>query len=219
MGWSVRKRGKRQGGVYACPFCREIYVEEDGVDRCPDCDIALRDFVSLPPSEEAIWLAGEEKKVLPSASTETLAWHDFGRGRGVLLACGVLGLVAFYLPWSLWFLPDRQLWSAAVMARSQPFFWLVLTSWFVSIPAVLSRRTPVSMARARTAMLMLSILPLLWCGFLWQLPTVVVRRFVHFEYQWTYGFYITAGASLVATIQSVFFGLPLERGKNATRNA
>ena len=84
--------------LVACPFCREMFDRGER-DTCPHCDVALTAFEKLPPSHEAQLLEGEEDGLPVEPENEPLPATDLRRGKGVLLALGLVGLVLFFLPW------------------------------------------------------------------------------------------------------------------------
>ncbi len=193
----------------ACPFCRELFVHDEG-DVCPECGIPVRDIADLPPSPEAERLIHEEAGGRPLAHTvieaEPLKWSDLSRGRGPLLAIALLGMVAFYLPWAVQTMPHNVNYSGAEMARNASFFWCAFSAWLVLFPAVASRRTILKMIGGRPAIMMLAAMPAVWCGFLLNRPTKLVRHGVAFEYHWGVGFWATIALSVLATIIAFRFG-------------
>lgn len=202
-------RGKAAEHLRACPFCRELFVQGEA-DVCPDCGIPLRDIASLPPSPDAEALIHEEAGARPLEHTipqaEMLPWTDMSRGRGILLLCSLAGLVSFYLPWAAQTLPETLTWKGVELAHKQSFFWSIFTAWLVLFPAVASRRTLLKMVGARIAIMTLSALPAIGCGFLLSRPTKLIVKGVPFEYHWTYGFWATIAVSVVATMVAFRFG-------------
>lgn len=206
------KRAKfltKSDDLRACPFCRELFVTGES-DDCPECGIPVRDLAELPPSPEAERLLHEEAEGNPHLHTvpqaEPLPWKDMSRGRGPLLACAVLGLVAFYLPWAVQTMPENVTMNGAEMAHKVAFFWSAFTAWFVLFPAVFSRRTLLKMHGARPALIMLASLPAVWCGFLLSKPTRLLVKGVPFEYHWGIGFWATFALSALATAIAFRFG-------------
>lgn len=193
----------------ACPFCRELFVHGEG-DMCPECGIPVRDLAELPPSPDAERLiheeAGEKGHAPPIPQAEPLPLSDMTRGRGVLLACALAGLVAFYLPWAVQTVPENVTWSAADLAHKKMQFWSAFTAWLVLFPAALSRRTLLKMHGARPALVVLASMPAVWCAFLLAQPTHKVVKGVPFEYHWGPGFWATIALSLVATFFALRFG-------------
>jgi len=198
----------RAAHLRACPFCRELFVDDE-TDVCPECGIAVRDLASLPPSPDAEALEAEEKRgrapTVPQA--EPLPWTHMGRGRGVMLACAVVGLVAFYLPWAVQTTPETFAYSGSAMAHVKPFFWSAFTAWLVLFPAVLSRRTLLKMVGARVALVFLSAIPGVQALTMLQLvQTSRVVKGIPFVFHWGPGLFVTLAASVVATIFAFRFG-------------
>lgn len=208
----ARARGQKATGLRACPFCRELFTEDEG-DTCPECGVSLRDHAELPPSPEAEALLHEEAGGKPLEHTipqaEMLPWGDMSRGRGILLACALGGLAAFWvLPWMHQTLPQAIDYPAPELARHMTrHFWATFTAWLVLFPAVLSRRTLLKMHGARPALMVLSALPALWCATLLLKGTRVVDRMgIPHEWHWGVGFWATLALSIVATVVSFRFG-------------
>lgn len=196
----------RGSGLRACPFCRELFVDDE-TDVCPDCGIPVRELGSLPPSPEAEEMTALERaQRLPHA--EPLPWKDMSRGRGVILACAVLGAGAFFLlPWASLSQPDVIHWSGMQLAQVKSFYWSALVAWMVLLPAVLSRRSIAKMIGARLACVMLAAWPAI------QAATILlgqdrhpVRHGVAFELHWGAGIYVTLALSIVATLAAFRFG-------------
>lgn len=213
-------RMAKGSGLTACPFCREMFVADE-TRVCPDCGIPVRDIVDLPPSDEAARLTHEEAAAQPIerqekiADAEMLPWKDMGRGRGILLLAALGGLLAFYLPWAIQTLPFPERFDGHDLARKQSYFWVTFTSWLILFPAVLTRRTIRKMLGARVALVTLSFLPAMWCGFLLSRPTRLVVKGLPFEYHWGPGFHATWVLSLVATVVSFRFGHALGRAADS----
>ncbi len=210
-GVALKARAPRQrgSGLRACPFCRELFTDDE-TETCPECGLTVKDLASLPPSPEADALLLEEAGARPLKHTipqaEALPWKDMSRGRGILLACALAGMVAFYLPWALQTMPEAVRYTGAEMAKSRGFFWMSFTSWLVLVPAVLSRRTILKMVGARAACVLLSIAPAIQCAFLLSRPTRLVVKGLPFEYHWGPGLYLTLAISLVASFFALRFG-------------
>ena len=207
---NVKMTKPRRSALRACPFCRELFVDDE-TDVCPDCGIPVRDLGSLPPSPEAEAIAAEERQLLPHM--EPLPWSDFSRGRGVLLACAVLGIAAFFLPWASLRQPEVAHWSGLQLAQVKSFYWSSLVAWLVLVPAVLTRRTVMKMVGARLACGMLAAWPALQTAtILIGQQTHLVRRGVAFELHWGPGIYATMALSIVAVIAVIRFGGRLDDG-------
>jgi hypothetical protein len=209
------KRGKflRADGLRACPFCRELFVEGE-TENCPECGIAVRDLQDLPDSPDAERLILEEvgarqiKATIPQA--EPLPWSDLSRGRGLLCAIALLGLGAFYLPWAVQTVPETFRFTGADMAHKASFYWASFTAWLVLFPAAASRRTILRMHGARPALMMLSAVPAVACGWLLTKKTKFLIKGVPFEYHWGIGFWATVALSVAAVLVAFRYGGKLE---------
>ena len=84
--------------LLACPFCRELFDRAEG-DHCPECELRLRPLHRLGPSREAVE-ADAARWERGSPEDERRAFHDPGRGRGVLAGVALASLGVFGLaPW------------------------------------------------------------------------------------------------------------------------
>lgn len=200
----------RAAHLRACPFCRELFVDDE-TDVCPECGIAVRDIASLPPSPDADALEAEEGAsglVAPTVpQAEPLAWSHMGRGRAALLLCALVGLAAFYLPWAIQTVPQTMRFTGSDMAHVKPFFWSAFTAWLVLFPAAASRRTILKMVGARVALVFLSAIPAMQVMMmLWQVPTQRTVKGFPFEFHWGPGLFLTLAASVIATFFAFRFG-------------
>ncbi len=202
------KSGKGTG-LRACPFCRELFTDDE-TDTCPECGLVVRDLAELPLSPDAEHLTAEEGKHVPLPQAEPLPWKHMGRGRGLLLACAVVGLVAFYLPWMIQTAPDHEFWTGSQMAQVKGFYWSAFTAWLVLFPAVLSRRTILKMVGARVALVCLAAMPALTVAMLMRVPQHKVSLGVAFDFHWGPGMYVTLVASILATLVAFRFGGKLD---------
>src|SRR6185369_2545645 len=82
-------------GLIACPFCRQMF-EAGEARACPDCGLRLEELAKLPPSYDA-QIEYPEEPTPPHM--ETLPWTFAGRGRALLFALSIAGLVGFFAPW------------------------------------------------------------------------------------------------------------------------
>src|SRR5262245_9889511 len=106
-------------GLVACPFCRQMFPLGEAF-QCPDCGLDLERLSSLPISYEAT-LEDPEPPLPPHI--ETLPWTYLGRGRGLLFALAILGLIAFFAPWVRETAPNIQELSGFAMARRLPWIF------------------------------------------------------------------------------------------------
>jgi hypothetical protein len=209
---------QRGSGLRACPFCRELFTDDE-TETCPECGLVVKDLAALPPSADAEALTHEEGVAQAKTPTipqaEPLPWKDFTRGRGLLMVCAVVGLVAFYLPWAIQTMPETTRYTGAELAKARGFFWASFTSWLVLLPAVMSRRTLLKMVGARLVCTMLAAAPGIQCLFLLSRPTRLVVKGLPFEYHWGPGLFLTLAVSVVATFFALRFGGRLDDVKVA----
>jgi hypothetical protein len=199
--------------LLACPFCRELFQEGER-ERCPVCGVALVAFEKLPPSQEALH---EDLPVEPEH--ELLPARYLGRGRGLLAALGLAGLVAFFLPWIDLTMPDVVALSGFTLAQRLGWAWGAGVAWFILVPTVLSRRSIFQLRGARVAAAFLAAVPGTTVAVLLARPPHGSRGVaVHF----TFGpaLYVTLGLSIVALAAAVVLGgraddIRLRRGSSA----
>jgi hypothetical protein len=159
-------------------------------------------MTKLPPSHDA--LAEDDFGIPTAPHLETLPMSYVGRGRGLLIALSVVGLVAFFAPWVRLTSPEISIRSGAVLAGRNGWIWGALVGWFVLLPVVASRRSIDQMRGARVAAAFLSAVPFVTASILWLLPPRGGRVPLRFELGW--GLYLTWAVGLVATAVSVRFG-------------
>src|ERR1700722_4071543 len=185
--------------LLACPFCRELFQEGER-ERCPVCGVALVAFEKLPPSHEALH---EDLPVEPEH--ELLPARYLGRGRGLLAALGLAGLVAFFLPWIDLTMPDVVALSGFTLAQRLGWAWGAGVAWFILVPTVLSRRSIFQMRGARVAAAVLAAVAGTTGAVLLARPPHGTRGVpVHF----TFGpaLYATLGLSVLALGVAVLLG-------------
>lgn len=193
-------------GLEACPFCREMFPRGEARE-CPMCGVRLVSAARLAPAEAGV--DEDEQAAGPKQRGEaTLPWTYLRLGRGPLLILGLLGLVAFGLPWVNSFSPERVVYSGVDLARRTGVAWSVGVAWFTLVPLVLSRRTPWKLRGARLACAFLSIIPGMVALMLLLHPPqsaeahgVVLRV----RYAFEPAIYLTAALSLAATVVSALF--------------
>ena len=206
---SPRSKSGRGTGLRACPFCRELFTDDE-TDTCPECGLVVRDLAELPPSPDAEHLSAEEGQHVAVPQAEPLPWKHLGRGRGLLLVCAAVGLVAFYLPWARQTSPETARWTGSEMAHVVKFYWSAFTAWLVLFPAVLSRRTIFKMVGARVAVVCLAAIPGVQALMMLRRPTHVIVKGIPFDFNWGPGIYLTIATSVVATIVAFRFGGKLD---------
>jgi hypothetical protein len=189
--------------LLACPFCRQLYPAGEATD-CPDCGVALVEMHRLPPSLDA---RAEEMAELERVAPDdrVLPWRDFGRGRGVLLATAALGLVAFCLPWIHMSRPEDIAISGVDLARGRAgWLWGGAVGWFLTIPLVLTRRTPNRMRGVRIILATFAAMTVGEVAMLLSLPPT--SRGYAVEYSWAFGIFLSGALGLVGIAAAVRFG-------------
>jgi hypothetical protein len=186
-------------GLVACPFCREMFQDKES-ERCPVCGVKLIAFERLPQSTEAL----SEDGVPTAPELQVLPATYIGRGKGILAAHGVVGVVLFFLPWLHETMPNIVDYSGFIVARRLVWTWAVGVAWMVLMATVLSRRSIAQMRGARFAASMLAAIPALSTTILYFFPPHGGRWVtLRFTYCWPFW------ATLVASITAVLFALRL----------
>jgi hypothetical protein len=185
--------------LLACPFCRELFQQGER-SKCPVCGVALVAFEKLQPSHDAL---SEELPAPPEH--ELLPATYLGRGRGLLAALGLAGLVAFFLPWVDLTMPDVVALSGFALARRLGWGWCAGVAWFILVPTVLSRRTIFQLRGARVAAAFLAAVPGTTVAVLLARPPHGAHGVpVHF----TFGpaLYVTLVLSIIGLVASILLG-------------
>ncbi len=205
-------------GLLACPFCREMFkVGEASV--CPVCGMKLTSFDKLPLSLDA---AHDEGGVPTAPELEELPWTFLGRGKGPLVALGLVGATLFFLPWVRLTLPYVDAKSGFDLAHQRiGWLWAAFVGWTVLIPTVLSRRSIVQMRGARVAAAFLSAIPAVSVAVLLAKPprgSLVPVRFT-----WDWPIYAMLLVSLVALVFAARLGgriddIAVRRGTSSGRS-
>ena len=135
--------------LLACPFCRELFDRAEG-DHCPECELRLRPLHRLGPSREAVE-ADAARWERGSPEDERRAFHDPGRGRGVLAGVALASLGVFGLaPWVSVTAPYTAVRSGYSLAQGPlGFLWGGAVAWLVCFGLGLSRRSIRQMRAAR----------------------------------------------------------------------
>jgi len=187
--------------LLACPFCRTLYRRGEGT-QCNVCGVALLPFERLPPSADAL---AEEPLVPVLPEDEQLPWTYWGRGRGPLLVCAVLGIACFFAPWVRIELPETALRSGFDLARGRAgWLWGGATGWLVLLPLVLTRRTIYKLRGIRPIAVAFSAMTLGEVALMAAMPPR--GRYVPVEIHWAFGFYASALVSLLAAGVSLVLG-------------
>jgi hypothetical protein len=199
--------------LLACPFCREMF-QRDEQTKCPVCGVALVAFEKLPASADAV---SDDLPIEPE--DELLPRGYLGRGRGLLVALGVAGLAAFFLPWIEVTLPDVVSLSGFSLARRLGWAWGAGVAWSVLVPTVFSRRTIRQMRGARVAAAFLVAVPAATVAVLLARPPHGGHG-VPLRFTFAPALYATLGLSLVALVVAALFGgraddIRVRRGSSA----
>lgn len=189
--------------LVACPFCREMFSDSEAL-VCPSCDMALRPLAELPPSAEVKAAELLEWERTPPQD-RTLPWWFWQRGRGLLLALSVLGLLSTFAPWIVLTKPSAYVLTGFELMRSRGFwFGGAFVSWLVMFPLVASRRTITQMVGVRIVLCFLAATPP--CQALLLYMNSPTSKLVPVAYSWGWGFYANAVLGLVALSFAWRFG-------------
>ncbi len=194
--------GYRGGVLLACPFCREMYDRREQ-RACPVCGVALVALAKLGPSSEAHDDAAADEAERPEHRRLPVTF--IGRGRGLLAALAVLGLIAFFLPWVRLTLPDFVDYSGFEVARRLGWTWGAAVAWFVLLPTVVTRRSIMQMRGARVAAAFLAAVPGVTAAILRLRPPHGAHG-VPLRFTFGPGLYASLGLSLAAVLVGLFFG-------------
>jgi hypothetical protein len=175
--------------------------EEGEETHCPVCGVALTTFSNLPPSLDA----HDEGDVPLAPEQQPLPSTYMGRGKGILGAVGVVGLLLFFLPWLRMSLPYELTMTGFDVARTRlGWVWAAGVAWMVLVPTVLSRRSIVQMRGARFAAAFLGAIPGLTVSILLARPPKGGIIPLRFEYGWA--LWATLFVSIAAIALAVRFG-------------
>ncbi len=186
--------------LVACPFCREMF-EPGEATRCPECDIPLKRLEELPKTTV---VADEVEAEIPP-DEETLPWTYAGRGRGALVALGLAGMVAFFLPWATMLRPEHQTLSGYQFAGYLGWMWAPFISWLVLLPLVLSRRCIYKMRGARVAVAFLCAMVVMTVGVRIGFPPRGTAL-DPINLEWRAGIWITAALGVIGLVLATRFG-------------
>ena len=181
--------------LLACPFCRELYRDDEAVEICPECDLRLRPLASLPPSFET-----RAEPATSAPSDVPLHWTHWRDGRGAFLIIGALGLAAFFLPWIAMTKPEIGTLNGFALARyAAPWLWAGPVAWFVSLPLVFTRRTLRALSGVRLVCGMFAAMTLVDLALLLTVPASGSSRVpVQFTFAW--GVWSSAALSIIGIL-------------------
>ena len=198
--------GALSSELLACRFCRQLFPAAEAT-TCPECGIALEPLAKLPLSHDA--LAEDPPEVVP-LHMATLPWTYFGRGRGLLAALAVLGLLTFFAPWKHETAPELLTQSGFDLGIRLRWIWAAGVAYLVMIPLILSRRTVHAMRGSRFAIAFLAAVVLVTVAVRVAFgPTGTLLRPV--RYEWTWGIYACGTFALVIAALATRFGGKLDK--------
>lgn len=184
--------------LLACPFCRQLYHDEESLENCPECGLPLRPFEKLPPSFEA-----QHEYVPPE--DRRLPFGYLKRGRGALLLLAIAGLAAFFAPWVRTLHPDTVAYTGFDLARGNAgWLWAGAVAWFVLLPLVATRRTVTQMRGVRIVCTLFAAMTLVDISLLFALRASSGR--VPIVFSWSWGLYVSALLSGVGAVVAARFG-------------
>jgi hypothetical protein len=190
--------------LLACPFCRELFPPGEE-SKCPACGLSLKPMHELPPSLDALEEEAARGEYVPPEDRLLPRWY-FGRGRGALLLLGILGLVAFFLPWVAMTQPEIASYSAFELARGRAgWLWGGAVGWFILLPLVWTRRTITEMRGVRIICAVFAGMTLVEVLMMVGLPPQG-NRLVPIEYHWGIGLYLSGLAAALGVIAAARFG-------------
>src|SRR4030095_826946 len=118
--------------------------------------------------------------------------------KGVLLLLGLLGLVAFFLPWVEMTQPEIASYSAFDLARGRAgWLWGGAVGWFILLPLVWTRRTIYDMRGVRIICGVSAAMTLVEVLMMVGLPPQG-NRLVHIEFSWGTGLYASGVVAALA---------------------
>lgn len=186
----------------ACPFCRALFTSEEG-EQCPECEVGLVSIQKLGPSEDASLL--DERPSVPPED-QPLAWNAWGRGRGLLLLLGILGLGLFFAPWLEIQIPESDVRSGFDLARGRAgWLWGGAAAYLVLVPLVGSRRTVSGMRGVRAIAVLLGSMTLVEVVMLFLL-TPTRQGPLPFRVDWRWGMAASGVVSALTALVALRFG-------------
>ncbi len=187
--------------IVACPFCREMFEKSEG-ESCPVCGIHLCALDKLPRAETLLH-EFEDDGVPPAPEQLPFSSTYAGRGRGALVALGVVGITLFFLPWIHLTLPYIAELSGFDLARRLGWSWGAGVAWVVLVPTVASRRTIAQLRGARFVASFLGLVPAVTAAILVTFRPHGVLVPVRFTFGWA------VWATILVSLVAVFVGARL----------
>lgn len=134
-----------------------------------------------------------------------LSWTYPGRGRALLAALALAGLLAFFGPWVQESAPDLIRYSGFDLGIRLRWVWAAGIAYLVMIPLVLSRRSVHAMRGARFAVGFLAAVAVLTVAVrLLFVPQGSALRPV--RYEWGWGLYVCGAIGLAIMAAATRFG-------------
>lgn len=164
--------------------------------------MGLQKLEKLPPSIDALH---EDGDVPALPHMEPFAWNYLGRGRGALVALGLVGIVLFFLPWVHLTMPYIDSKSGFDLAHQRiGWLWASFAAWMVLIPTVASRKNIFQLRGARVAAAFLSAIPGVAVTILLAKPPH--GGIIPVRYTWEWAIYAMLLLSIAAVFVSVRLG-------------
>jgi hypothetical protein len=178
------------------------------VAQCPECGVDLVPFQSLDHSPESQL---ELERITEQTPIEyrTLRFWNMRRGKGLLLACALLGLASYALPWFAQTSPETRVLTGFQLARHfVGWLWGGAVGWFILIPLLLTRRTIVAMRGVRmiaAVFASMSALEIL----VFVNMTASRQNHVLVQFAWEWGIWVSSFISALGTCAALTLGGPL----------
>jgi hypothetical protein len=159
----------------------------------------------LPPSLDALREEAERGEQTPPEH-RSLPRSYWRRGRGLLLALAVVGLVAFFMPWVSISRPSDVVLSGFDLAHSRAgWLWGGAVGWFLLLPLVFTRRSVVQLRGVRVIAATFAVMTLGETSMMLLIPPAQ-SPYVRTEFAYAWGLYLSAVVSLIATLTAVRLG-------------
>ena len=195
----------RVAGLLCCPFCRELFTEDDAVTRCSDCDVELVPLHVLAPSAESqLELEALAEQTPPVLQSRPL-WN-MRRSKGLLLLCALFGLASYALPWFSQTSPETRILTGYELARHHVgWLWGGAIGWFILVPLVFTRRSIAALRGVRMiAAVFASMTALEILVFVNMTASRQTQVLVQFAWEW--GIWVSSFVSAIGTCAAVTLG-------------